>query len=1447
MSKADVLCQTLSTTYPEAFENDVAIDTNMKAVLLTRAQNPQVVLLNQIDIIPNLFADTTTANMINDKTWYDNGKGRLTTSDTGESVKVNVGNPLVVNELFDAKDIAEAKLQGFDSIVLVQDDEIKELAVINENVKQTGQQFLFQSDIIKTENFKKWFGDSKVVDKDGNPLVVYHGTNAKFDTFDKNVQQKTDAGFYGKGFYFSNSETGFGSTSMPVYLTIKTPFIIDNNTDFSKYKNLGVKINNSNNRLSGDFSNSKLELENSALFAKLLKDDGYDGVIVNNSEVFDIEYIAFEPNQIKSINNTGAFSSATGNIYYQSEVQSVDFEKAKDYFGTTEDLDLAGYILPDGTLLDFSGKNQGSDGSTRTIDHREIIDAYESTDFDVDMETFLSGGAIRIDGSLGSINTETMPTAAQWKVIEEIVDKNSDEIRIEVGNYNKVLEKTDFSKVQSAIRGALNNAQSKLAQFRQGKQANGFYDPELNVIVLGKNSNTGTLPHEMAHFWLQTMFDMWNFGKYSENMEFTNETMTMFSMLGIGLNQKSLTMEQHEAFATMTEAVIFGLAPIPSGMSLPMTAYLNWVPAKYESIRNIGYKDSKGRIINPVLDTRAVNFFNAWYQNGVLPRISAGPDKDLSSNPVVDNNPIPSYAETMVDRQKQIDNAQNEQDQADQDLDKAIKESMNPSDRADISGHVLAIQSEASAMNEIAKQTDKRPSWWAIGKQKKTEIQEIAEKFVKRDPAKALEIAFDDPLAPSIEFNGDREALILALMESKNIQKGSDEYEKLHHNIAMTRKSAGKQLGMHNEDSYAMYLDGLARISEVMERNAAIKYAGSDEMAIQKLNDDILAFARQHAHIAEITDIKRKEAELRGLLGAASLKFTGIDTLLTQIDISSLAKITSKEKFIAVAEKLIKEEIAGSAPNVEKIKQLREKSEAAQVASRDINDEDPKRAAAAALVIKDWNSFVDTNAKPTWGDKIFGQWAAQAMLSSFGTHTVNYVSNTAEKAIVKSAIKAQYGESVISEDMIQKENERLTAIYLASGMSLPGMANTSSASFIHGEKYKTRDNPVNAVKMGKDGSIEEIKSQTLLGTVKNINPLQSLAFSDFLFRRDSFLSAAAAMATQDATKDGVIDHELAKKNFQDYLKIQQQPGKGQKNKAYERRLEALEVANIAVFQQNGVLAGMVNKIRSAINYSGAKVGLGTTETGLGTLIAPFVKTPSNLVELGIRATWSPFSVGAKFVQGKYNPITGTGLTIQQRIDFRHFQTMALTVAALEGLCAALGASLDYEPPWVPGQSYDPGKGYDSIIIGADRNGVGGVAISMGAFGPLSTALRTYMSIRSRGGKGALPGVINDIPLLGDMDAAGLMQAVTNGDKGVRYVADWGYTQTNKLVPALARNIIRIGNKEAGTGDLRLDELDVGLPKTGIGRKIGRQYGIDGNQDTANDYIGLFYNRLKITQ
>ena len=88
--------------------------------------------------------------------------------------------------------------------------------------------------IAKTEEglraFYEWFGDSKVVDEQGRPLVVYHGTNAKFSAFDKEkIGSATDSGFFGSGFYFTDSKSEaeyYGDIAMPLYLSIQNPLDI---------------------------------------------------------------------------------------------------------------------------------------------------------------------------------------------------------------------------------------------------------------------------------------------------------------------------------------------------------------------------------------------------------------------------------------------------------------------------------------------------------------------------------------------------------------------------------------------------------------------------------------------------------------------------------------------------------------------------------------------------------------------------------------------------------------------------------------------------------------------------------------------------------------------------------------------------------------------------------------------------------------------------------------------------------------------------------------------------------------------------------------------------------------------------------------------------------------------------------------------------------------------
>lgn len=55
---------------------------------------------------------------------------------------------------------------------------------------------------VESPEFKRWFGDSKVVDADGLPLVVFHGTLSDFTRFNK--KRANPESNFGQAFYFSN-------------------------------------------------------------------------------------------------------------------------------------------------------------------------------------------------------------------------------------------------------------------------------------------------------------------------------------------------------------------------------------------------------------------------------------------------------------------------------------------------------------------------------------------------------------------------------------------------------------------------------------------------------------------------------------------------------------------------------------------------------------------------------------------------------------------------------------------------------------------------------------------------------------------------------------------------------------------------------------------------------------------------------------------------------------------------------------------------------------------------------------------------------------------------------------------------------------------------------------------------------------------------------------------
>jgi len=134
-------------------------------------------------------------------------------------------------------------------------------------------------DVTQNPNFKAWFGNSKVVDKNGKPLVVYHGSRTNFNKFKITM----DGGYH---FGTKKQAEVRGSILTPVYLSIQNPLFTTDKRDGQK----------------NTIANAKKE--------------GYDGLIYNN--IFEgkgVSFVAFYPNQIKSATgNKGTFNPSSSSI-----------------------------------------------------------------------------------------------------------------------------------------------------------------------------------------------------------------------------------------------------------------------------------------------------------------------------------------------------------------------------------------------------------------------------------------------------------------------------------------------------------------------------------------------------------------------------------------------------------------------------------------------------------------------------------------------------------------------------------------------------------------------------------------------------------------------------------------------------------------------------------------------------------------------------------------------------------------------------------------------------------------------------------------------------------------------------------------------------------------------------------------------------------------------------
>ena len=207
--------------------------------------------------------------------------------------------------------------------------------------------------------FKKWFDKSKVVDDNGEPLVVYHGTpGGEFNVFDYDRIGNLGR-MEGQGFYFATdkgmaqSYMGKDGSLMEVYLDIEKPMSVEQKGfDVDTLETLLMEIAEEQHRYDpevpidegfladygglynavdlisknetaldqlGDLMGAGVNAE--FINTALKKVTGFDGVkakITDKANDFTSDiYVAFSPEQIKSATgNRGTFDAGERNINY---------------------------------------------------------------------------------------------------------------------------------------------------------------------------------------------------------------------------------------------------------------------------------------------------------------------------------------------------------------------------------------------------------------------------------------------------------------------------------------------------------------------------------------------------------------------------------------------------------------------------------------------------------------------------------------------------------------------------------------------------------------------------------------------------------------------------------------------------------------------------------------------------------------------------------------------------------------------------------------------------------------------------------------------------------------------------------------------------------------------------------------------------------------------------
>ncbi len=378
---------------------------------------------------------------------------------------------------------------------------------------------------------QEYFKDSKVRDESGNLLEVYHGTEANagiprdhwFTVFDID---KAKVSTMGDGFYFTDNYERASSYAhskgnvYKAYLNITNPFMLKN----------GMTFQESIKEINPNYDIDKLKMENSSKFdgtklRKYLIDNGYDGISLSGT------YVAFNPNQIKSVDNT----KPTSNPDIRYSQSNGEWSK---------------YLKENWDLMPNSKKTFGfpTNEQLQAMDNKKISE---------------SADTLNLKEIKRPQKEETYKTNLERSsgLIEQKI-KAIEEGKIKRDENAKRVSKEDIRKT---IENSINQ---KLFTKHFREKAYGIYKPSTDTIRLAQRSDFETAIHELGH-----QIDIKQLDNLSHNADIKIKAeLRMLCEKSFPGTYKEIRTQLEEGFAEATRNFIIDSKSFAA--DYPNTAYL---------------------------------------------------------------------------------------------------------------------------------------------------------------------------------------------------------------------------------------------------------------------------------------------------------------------------------------------------------------------------------------------------------------------------------------------------------------------------------------------------------------------------------------------------------------------------------------------------------------------------------------------------------------------------------------------------------------------------------------------------------------------------------------------------------------------------------------------------------------------------------------------------------